>query len=102
MQFEVQTGRTNLPPGGKALRSLRLAPSFRTSVRNYAQHSGHLHEVYGRLCQLQMLSDAPSAAIDGLPDTAHRPATAEVLADALALDLAEPVGLVAHRMIHGN
>lgn len=75
---------------GKGLRSAFRASS-RCSLRYRRQYSGHPHQVRRRHRELEVLIDAPDAPVDGLTDAPDRLAPAEVLFDALAHDLAEPV-----------
>src|SRR5690606_600123 len=97
MNFGIQTNRSERVARREGAHSMRFAASSRTSLRYRTQYSRHSDEIRGGHRQLEVLIDLPDSPVDGLPDAPDRLAPAEVLLDALALDLTEPVALVTGR-----
>src|SRR5690606_19898724 len=94
MNFGIQMDRLERAARREGEHRLLVAESCRTSLRYRTQYSRHSDEIRGGHRQLEVLVDVADAAVDGLPDAPHRLSPAEVLLDALALGLAEPVALV--------
>jgi hypothetical protein len=71
--------------------SSRRCVSSRRSSQHHTWHSRHAGQIARNHRQLEVLVDAPDAAIDRLPDPTDRFTPAEVLFDSFADDLANPV-----------
>jgi hypothetical protein len=65
--------------------------SSRRPLRHHAWHSRHAGQIARGHRQLEMLVDAPDAAIDGLTYPADRFTPAEMLFDTFADDLADSI-----------
>src|SRR5690606_1465487 len=97
MNFGIQTNRSERVARREGAHSMRFAASSRSSLRYRTQYSRHSDEIRGGHRQLEVLIDLPESPVDGLPDAPDRFAPAEVLLDALALHLTEPVALMTGR-----
>ena len=74
-----------------AVQCSRRGGSSRRSLWHHPWHSGHAGQIARNHRQLEVLVDAPDAAIDRLPDPSDRLAPAEMLFDSFADDLADPL-----------
>src|ERR1700739_3382543 len=82
-------GRSACRRGG--VRVAHLGGSLHRSLRHRAHYSGHSSQIAYHHRQLEVLIDALEAAINRLPNPADGLAPAEMLLDAFADDLADPV-----------
>lgn len=102
MQFPAEIGMRrsvsagNAPARGcQASRTARIGGSLHRSRMHGVHYSRHAREIARDHCQLEVLVDPLEAAIHHLPAPTDRLAPAEMLLDALADDLTNPVSRVS-------